>query len=913
MSGTPENTDQPDPVRAEVLQRIVADFETASAGGEHPLMEDHLGKAPADLMHSLFARMLSVELDCRRSRGETPSASEYLARFPLFGEAIAVVFKERTWDKETISEPSGPHESTAAWKPPDSGPGGRYRTVEEIGKGGMGVVFRAFDSELNRDVALKELKVTYAKDAVFRAKFESEAEVTGKLDHPSVVPVHSMGRYEDGRPYYVMRLVEGRELSESIKTFHGTDWTTRHADHRTRALRKLLLHFASACKTVAYAHSRKVIHRDIKPRNIMIGPFGETLVIDWGLARSVNTTEKADPALGGTLRLSGSGSAANTGYGSAVGTPQFMSPEQAAGQLDELGVQSDIFLLGATLYTILVGRPPYEGPNSDVVRAKAVAWEFDPPRKRSPWVPVALEAICLKAMARQPEDRYPLATALADDVENWLADEPVSAYRAPLRERIARWARRHGPWVQAASAAVILVAVISTAAALMINAARRATQVALVSERRALENERTATREAEIQRDMAAGNFRKAADSLEEVINVADRTLATIPRMEASRAEIARKALDLYKKLLEQRPDDPDVRVATARAYRLVANTHRGMNQFDLADGFYHDAIGVLERLVEQYPEELAYRDRLAETFMDAGSAMNMRGQPLEGEKWLLRMREAADFLLAKQPNSPDFLRTKYRSLYGLANSLLATDRAHESAELYDRALKIITPQAEANDAKLLPRLEQIMVMRSLAESLREDGRNTQAKEVLRAHLNKAASLSAANPGENNCKFVLAVGRVEMGRSLAIDPKNRPVALRAFGDGINELEALVRDFPLFQPYRVDLAGALDSRGEVLLDMQQLEPAEADLKRARALLEKLRDDSRESLGIESRLGENLGHLGRLALDRDNRTEARGLFEEAASRHEAALRANPRSRKDAHFAKRIRETLARLAGQ
>jgi WD40 repeat protein/serine/threonine protein kinase len=336
--------------------------------------------------------------------------------------------------------------------------GERFRILRPHARGGIGQVYVAYDEELHREVALKEIQDRYADHPQSRTRFLLEAEITGGLEHPGIVPVYGLGQYVDGRPFYAMRFIKGDSLKDAVESFHNAEAPGRDPGERALQLRKLLSRFLDVCNAVSYAHSRGVLHRDLKPGNIMLGPYGETLVVDWGLAKpfTVSSTPAAGaeaPLVPGTIEDAGL-----TAVGTVLGTPQYMSPEQAAGRLDRLGTASDVYSLGATLYYVLTGKAPFEAGDVRVLLLKVQRGEFPRPRRVKPGVASGLEAVCLKAMALAPEERYPSPRALADDVEHWLADEPVSAYREPWSQRLARWARRHRHWIQSGVATLVLLA-----------------------------------------------------------------------------------------------------------------------------------------------------------------------------------------------------------------------------------------------------------------------------------------------------------------------------------------------------------------------------------------------------------------------------------------------------------------------
>jgi serine/threonine protein kinase len=341
------------------------------------------------------------------------------------------------------------------------GPCSRFRRGDFHAKGGLGQVFHATDAELNRDVALKEILDEYADEAPSRDRFVLEAQITGGLEHPGIVPVYGLGEYSGGRPYYAMRFIRGSTLKETIAAFHEDEILQKDAGARGLALRKLLRRFLDVCNAIGYAHSRGVLHLDIKPGNIIIGKYGETLIVDWGLAKAKGRSYDVESSPERPLMLDSASDLAESLRGSVQGTPAYMSPEQASPIHDDLGPRSDVYSLGATLYCLLTGKPPFEGGDLKALLQAVRKGDFPKPRTIDPRIDRALEAVCLKAMALHPKDRYATAGALAENVERWLADEPVDAWSEPCFVRMRRWTRRYKARVYAGISAVLVFLAIS--------------------------------------------------------------------------------------------------------------------------------------------------------------------------------------------------------------------------------------------------------------------------------------------------------------------------------------------------------------------------------------------------------------------------------------------------------------------
>jgi eukaryotic-like serine/threonine-protein kinase len=579
-----------------------------------------------------------------------------------------------------------------------SGDASRYRILRPHARGGIGEVYVAEDTELHRQVALKEIQP--AKDrGDNRSRFVLEAEITGGLEHPGIVPVYGLGHYSDGRPYYAMRFIKGDNLGEAIKRFHGlasvgalarrevedqnhVGLTARRSpDFDSLEFRRLLQRFIDVCNAVAYAHSRGVLHRDLKPGNIMLGKYGETLIVDWGLAKLAGRMDSAAAMNDeNTLQPTSGSSVSPTAYGSAIGTPAYMSPEQAEGKLDQLGPASDVYSLGATLYHLLVGKPPNADCDAMQTIVRSQKGEVSTPLSINAAIPKPLNAVCVKAMSLKPADRYAAAQGLAVDVEHWLADEPVGAWAEPASVRVKRWARRHSRLTASLAATLVVGAVALGALAWQRERAREA--VELEQAQTAIERD-TAKKErdrAAEQKDIAVAvsNFlrNKLLQQFDTEVQADSLLAAGRPVSEAEldpkiSVLFARAAAELTPDKIESRfPNQPLVQ---AEILQTIGDAYRGM-------GKYPEAISHLERARDVRVAKLGadHMDTLT-TLNNLAIAYQFSGRLPEAIQVHEQVR---DVQVAKCGAShPNTLST----LCYLANAYLVSDNLPEAIRLFEQ------------------------------------------------------------------------------------------------------------------------------------------------------------------------------------------------------------------------------------
>ncbi|GIW85193.1 MAG: hypothetical protein KatS3mg107_0853 [Gemmataceae bacterium] len=582
-----------------------------------------------------------------------------------------------------------------------------YQLLDIIGEGGMGVVWHARDLSLQRDVAVKLLKPRVSPESLAVQRFLAEARLTGQLQHPGIPPVHELGTLSDGRPFLAMKLVKGQNLHELLKQ-------RPNASHDRG---RFLAIFEQVCHAVGYAHAHNVIHRDLKPGNVMVGTHGEVQVMDWGLAKVLGLscerqraeTDDPDATIGLLTEIDTPARADSaTRTGSVLGTPAYMAPEQAGGEIRKLDARSDVFGLGAMLCEILTGRPPYWGADSNEIRLQAVRWETAEAFARLEVCGAEPEliALCKRCLAKEQADRPADGNAVAQEVAAIRQAAEDRARRAELEkaQALVRAAEQHKRrrlvvvvreaeqakrrrLAAVLGGAVAAVLVVGLAVSLWqmrrsLDAEKQATAHAEQAEQNAAqaraerdqkEKERQRAEAALAAESKARASERQARDQAMAALRVltddlVERQLARAQTLTPENKEFLRKVIQQFEGFAKITADDAESRAIRAEGYFRVGLMRYRLGDLEEAEEAFRASLELRDRLAADFPSQPEYRQELAASHNNLGFLLADTGRLKEAEECFQAALKLQDRLAAEFPNQPDLRNELAGTLGNLAN-----------------------------------------------------------------------------------------------------------------------------------------------------------------------------------------------------------------------------------------------------
>jgi serine/threonine protein kinase len=776
--------------------------------------------------------------------GTAPDRDEFLARHPgapaVLGECLAAL--EMLRDALPEIQASGTDLPSAPAIEPEA-PLGDFRILREIGRGGMGVVYEAMQVSLGRRVALKVLPFASALDPRRLQRFRTEAQAAARLHHTNIVPVHAVG-CERGLHYYAMQLIEGQTLAavvadrrrsqglEAPAQAAAAQASTRSVGFLTEGsigsagfIRTVARLGLQAAEALDYAHRQEVIHRDIKPTNLLVDGQGNLWITDFGLARLLG-----DDGL--------------TMTGDLVGTLRYMSPEQAFGKPALVDHRTDIYSLGVTLYELLTLEPAVPGEERQGVSRRIEREEPRRLRRLNRAVPVELETVIHKAMARDPDARYATAQELADDLRRFLEDKPVRARRPSVRQVVFRWARRHRAVVTTAVLA-ILVGLIAGIAGL-----------ALSNWRIRQEQERT-----EAARQRAERNLALAMQALDHIyVRVAGDRLAQDPRWQRENRDLLTLVMEFYREVARENNADPLVHLTAARACYRVGGIQSCLGRYEEAREAYDRGLALSEQLAAENPTGPEGPLALAEGHQGVAELLKRTG---DHEGAAARHQQALDLsarLVANLPAHPAARKQLADSHNNLGILLVEEGDLRTAEDHYREAMPLLTRLTADFPTQAGYQESLAALHNNLANLFIETGKRSSAETHYRQALQILTRLAADHP--QTTPFRQGEARLERNLAAVMEDRDPQAAREHYRQALTRWAVLVAEFPAIPEYRQQLAAVHTDLAILLAKGGERTKAAGHFHQAFDLLTRLAVEFPAVSGYRHQLARvytNLGHL------------------------------------------------------
>jgi len=930
------------PAAARRIDQACDRFEAAWKSGQRPQPDDYVGTVDEPERSGLLRQLLLLDWEYRRRAGDEPRADDYQKRFPSDTAIIDAIGREMSVPADSTQLESNGRAGNIPWRAdsdhlvdPTTG-SLRYELLEEVGRGGLGVVFRGRDCRLGRELAVKVLREDYRDDSEVRRRFIDEARVGSRLQHPAIVPVYELGAFADGRPYFTMKLVEGHTLAALMR------------DRRdpTQERPRLLGIFERVCQAMAYAHACGVVHRDLKPHNVMVGAFGEVQVMDWGFAKVLQKDEGGRmkdeanncPLHPSSFILPPSGESQS---GLLMGTPAYMPPEQARGEAAHIDARADVFALGAILSEILTGRPPYVGESADEISRKAVTGDLNDVLGR-------LDACGADAELCDLARRC-LATDLAArpaDAETVLRD--LTAYLASAQERLRQSqldraaaearaqeagvkakAERHARRLTLGLAVAVLVLILGAAAGplvafVLLRAEQKQTEAERQAAVAAREEEARRRQQARQALDLVAGSvieewLERQPEPSEEHKKFLERMLAEYQEFasetatdEASRAGLAGAYLQtgniLY--LVGRMRESEEAIDRSVTAYtELVSETDRLeyrrklMRSLSQRSTVWHDtgrgeqAVEALRDLVRMQRDLVAASadsddlSDLGRSLTILGGMLDRRGKVADAEVVLREAIAIHEKLIGEQPARVNLLlirANKARANLGVV--LDRSDRHDEAEQTYRDALTSLGRLAPGYQNQRDVRQLLGAVHTNLGAMLHQAGRLPEADASHETALDIRRQLVVHFPARPALRGDLAMTYHNLG-VVRTSLNRRDDAVKAYREAIAAYENLTAEVPNEVEYRSGLAKAHVALASLLYKMDRAEDAEAASRASARIYQELVAADPAVPDYRHHYAGSLVNVAWSHYQRGEWVEARRLLEEALPHHQAAIQAKP----------------------
>jgi tetratricopeptide (TPR) repeat protein/predicted Ser/Thr protein kinase len=811
--------------KADLVELVCNDQSERWRARQRVPCESYLALHPALQDDKLAFEVVYHEYALRESLGETPEPQEFFWRFPRFADRLSRQLQLhdalRSGEAPEVGQPANPSDVTKRASRGIAGgldfPG--FEILEELGRGGAGVVYKARQDGLNRLVALKVIRAGFCDDADAADRFRAEAEAAARFQHPNLIQVYEVGEHE-GNAYLALEYASGGSLHQKLA---GTPQDPHDSARLVEALARAL----------HYAHQRGIVHRDLKPANVVLTEEGVPKVTDFGLAKLLEHEN-------GPTRT-----------GDILGTPSYMSPEQAQGSSTEITPATDVYALGAILYEMLGGRPPFKGPTPLATLDQVVSQEPLPPGKFQRGIPRDLETICLKCLEKDPRRRYPSAADLAEDLHRFLNGWTIMARPSSAFEKAWKWGRRK-PSTATALLTVAMALVVLLLGALYTSARLResnfdlllAARAAKAAERSSASNARAALDQRNLAlkalnqlvfgvqdrlgespetRPLRRSLLGTATAGLDEIARsteagapdlsraVAHQKLGEIFR-QIGRAAEARRQLMLAQSLAEDlasaTPGDTAVADCLAKTYLGLGELILGSERFDEARACFEKAVARAEAVVLEHPDREEARRGLMEAYFQLGRAYGFNHEIAAAEVWFRKTRDLAARCVAEQPEHArfkDMLASSYRKLGDMKKF---TSHPAGARDEYLKAIALGRELLAAEPGNLAVRTHLAMAIHDLAQVTYLRREPNEARPLFQEAERHFSDLVAADPEDQLIQTQLVHVETDLAR-LERDEGQFGTALTLFRQALRrslllESEGRIEGRPGFNAQRIPI-------------------------------------------------------------------------------------------------------------